>query len=298
MTLLSGTVLLCSLGCWLTRAVFLDCYSIAQEGRPAPSPQAAPRTVGPVQYQMTAAIARRDTRIFLRTTGQWTQLLLVGALIVVYLLNFKHFRTLQDSRLIGTMGIFYINFALSGLVVTTLGARFLYPAVSLEGKAFWALQVAPITGSTIVRGKVRWGLIPMGSVAVLLAAGSGLITQLDSWLIAVSMGLASLCTIALSGLAVGMGAMWPQFHLDNPTRIASGLGGVLFMLLGLTYLVFSGALTGWPIVALRDYLGNGYIPRPIRLVQLGACLIGFIVLTGLTFWLPMRIGAQRLDAGQ
>jgi ABC-2 type transport system permease protein len=299
-SLVSGTISACAVGVWLSRGVLFDCFSMAQEGRPARSRDDSPRQVSGVGYieDPIKAIARRDTRIFLRTTGQWTQLLLVAALVVVYLFNFKHFRALQETKMIGTLGIFYINFALSGLVVTTLGARFLYPSVSLEGRAFWAVQVAPIFGKTVLAGKVRWGLIPMTIVATLLAVGSGLITQLEPWMILTSMVLALLSTISLSGLAVGMGAMWPQFHLDNPTRIASGLGGVLFMLIGLSYLVVTGVLSAWPIVALRDFLGSGYVPRTVRLIQIGACALGFIGLSLLTFWLPMWLGARRLDEGQ
>ena len=62
-----------------------------------------------------SALLARDNRLFVRNAAQWTQLLLIGALVIVYLFNFKHFRSLQTAKIINATGIFYVNFALSGL---------------------------------------------------------------------------------------------------------------------------------------------------------------------------------------
>ncbi len=299
--LLSGTFAACTLGVWLARATFLESFSTAQEGISSggSSGRTSDSKIVNAVYvgKSTDAIARRDTRIFLRTASQWTQLLLVGALIIVYLFNFKHFRALQETKIISSIGIFYLNFALSGLVVSTLAARFLYPSVSLEGKAFWALQVAPIDGGTIVRGKLKWGLIPAIAVALILAVGSGLITGLSGWLVVNSMILAFICTFAVSGMAVGLGAAWPQFHLDNPTRIASGMGGVLFMLLALTYLLAAGILSAWPLIVLRQVIEGAAAPSAQRLVMAAASFSGLMAISSAVYLIPMRLGARRLTDG-
>ena len=107
--------------------------------------------------------------MFFRTPAQWTQLLLVGALILVYLLNFRYFRALGESGLIRPKGLFAINYFLGGLVITTLAARFIYPSVSLEGHAFWRIRAAPITFGQLLHGKARWGGGPLMLLAVLLA---------------------------------------------------------------------------------------------------------------------------------
>ena len=44
-------------------------------------------------------------------------------------------------------------------------------------------------------------------LSVILAVGSGLITQLDAWLITVSAGVAVLTTIGIAGLGGGLGAL-------------------------------------------------------------------------------------------
>ncbi|MEE2789425.1 MAG: hypothetical protein VX589_18955 [Myxococcota bacterium] len=300
--LFGGAASAVTVSTWLARRILTPGFMTAQEGQVArhrsdSAQQPTANTVKTARYPngVSSAIRQRDLKIFLRTTGQWTQLLLVGALVVVYLFNFKHFRALQDSGLLGPLGIFFINYALGGLVVTTLVARFLYPSVSLEGRAYWAIQVAPMYCRDLLKGKVQFGLFPLLAVAAVLAIGSGLITGLPNWMLVSSLSIGGITSIALIGLGVGMGGIWPQFHLDNPTRIASGLGGVLFMLLGIAYLVATAFLVGWPLGALQRFFETGFIPRPTRIWQFAGLVLGAIVLSVITYAVPMRMGAKSLE---
>ena len=164
--------------------------------------------------QINSGIVKRDYLMFRRTPSQWTQLLLVGALIVVYLLNFKYFQALQDSGILGSLGVYGINFGLSGLVIATLAVRFLFPAISLEGKAFWCLESAPISIDTLLKAKRAWGFPPILIIGSLLCLGAGIITELRVGLIIVSLGITALYTWTVC--SANLGGFDPQFNLDNP----------------------------------------------------------------------------------
>ncbi len=302
-TLYLSAATACALGAWLARAVYLRSFTRAQEGR-VEGQGLLLRLLGPlmrrrrppkVPRSVTAAFVSRSNRMFVRTTGQWTQLLLVAALVVVYLFNFKYFRTLQATGIIGDRGLFFVNLVLGGLVVTTVAVRFLYPAVSLEGRAYWAVQVAPITAAQLLRAHVRWGLWPLMALAVGLTVASDLIVGLPTWMIPASAVIAALMTWALCGMGVGLGATAPRFHEANPARIASGMGGVLFMLGGLFYMVLTLILVGWPIAALGYWLETGYVPRTARLLQFAAMLLGAVLLSVAAHVVPMRMGARALE---
>ncbi|MCA9537427.1 MAG: hypothetical protein KC620_00985 [Myxococcales bacterium] len=296
-----GATAACVLAAWLARATWLRSFLIAQEGRVEGEGLLA-RLLGgwlgrrPARWTGTPvrALLDRDSRVFFRTTGQWTQLLLVAALVVVYLFNFKYFRTLEETGVIGPMGLLFVNLALSGLVVTTIAVRFLYPAVSLEGRAFWAVRVAPITAEHLLRAKMAWGLWPLQGLALALTVASDLIVGLPEWMIAVSVALSALMTVGLTGMGVGLGALWPRFHLDNPARIASGAGGVTYMLLALSYLVVMLVLTGFPLAALQYLIETGYAPSTGRQVRLTLMALGAIALTVAAWKLPLKLGAHAL----
>lgn len=292
----------CAAGAWLARLIYLPSFTRAQEGR-VEGRGVLVRLLGPlmgrrrppkVPRSVLAAFVARDNRVFVRTTGQWTQLLLVAALVVVYLFNFKYFRTLQSTGIIGDRGLFFVNLVLGGLVVTTVAVRFLYPAVSLEGRAYWAVQVAPITSEQLLKAHVRWGLWPLMALAVGLTVASDLIVGLPLWMLPVSAAVAAMMTWALCGMGVGLGATAPRFHEPNPARIASGMGGVLFMLGGLFYMALTLALLGWPLSAFGYWLDTGFVPRPVRLVQFAGLTVAAVLLSVAAHALPMRWGARAL----
>ena len=292
---------------WIADALYLSSFSLAQEGRTGSDEGRLARLLSPLVSRLAgvsgpwpsdpvSVVVRRDTRLFLRTTSQWTQLVLICALVVVYAFNFKHFRTLMEAGQVGPIFLFFLNFLLGGLVVTTLAARFLYPAVSLEGRAFWVVSAAPVEARTLLRAKVRWGLGPLVVVALALAISSGALSGVSWPYVVGAAALSSLAAWSLAGLAVGLGAQDPQFNEQNPARIASGVGGVVFMFLGLAYLAAMTGLLTWPMLWVDRAVTLGWSPGPARWAGAAALTVAALGLSVLTHALPMRRGATRLDA--
>ncbi len=94
-------------------------------------------------------------KIFLRDVSQWSQLLLLLALVLVYLYNF---RVLDLDRIPYMSGFIknvyaFVNLAMAGLVMSTVCARFVFPAVSAEGAAFWIIRTAPVSMSAFLWSK-------------------------------------------------------------------------------------------------------------------------------------------------
>src|ERR1700741_844178 len=88
------------------------------------------------------AVIRKDLRLFLRDATQWSQLFLLAALVVVYLLNIKNLAIqLPMVRWI----VSFINLGLAGFVLAALSVRFLFPSVSIEGRSFWIIRTIPVS---------------------------------------------------------------------------------------------------------------------------------------------------------
>ena len=85
-----------------------------------------------------------------------------------------------------------------------------------------------------------------------------------------------------SGLAVGLGALYPNFGEDNPSKIVSGFGGTLNLVLSLIFVL---VVLGIKAIPCFYYFGrSAYTGDQFRLVivlsmggiavfSLGACLI-------------------------
>lgn len=304
-----GAVAACALGAFLAEGLYLRAFSLSQEGRRGADGERSESMIGrllaPLRRPPTvprgplSALVGRDARIFFRTTSQWTQLLLIGALVIVYIYNFKHFRTLQTTGLIGPTGLFFLNVLLAGFVITTIAARFLYPSVSLEGRAFWAIQAAPIDTRTLLRAKVRWGLWPLLVVGELLAVGSAVLIDAPPALAVSQAVVVGLMCYALTGLGVGMGAADPQFHEDNPARIAGSVGGVVFMLTGLAYLVVLVVLLARPIWLLTTLVDRPqFRPETGLVLRYGLQTAGAVVMSVVAHVVAVRLGARKLEQAE
>jgi len=90
-------------------------------------------------------------------------------------------------------------------------------------------------------------------------------------------------TFALNGLAVGLGILYPNVKESNPNKIVSGFGGTLCFVLSSIYLIAS--------LALLVLGGGGYHAHSDWVI---ASIAGFIVLSGVIGWLPMKMGLKQL----
>src|SRR5262249_18048661 len=84
----------------------------------------------------------KDVKVFLRDTTQWSQLLLLAALAFVYVYNF---RVLDLSRIPYMSAVVknvyaFVNLAMAAFVLSAVAVRFVFPAVSAEGAAFWIVR--------------------------------------------------------------------------------------------------------------------------------------------------------------
>src|SRR5204863_450222 len=74
----------------------------------------------------------KDVKLFFRDTTQWSQLILLAVLVVVYLFNIKALPLHRGEQ----VGFFYVtlvsflNLGLAGFVLAAIAARFIFPAVS------------------------------------------------------------------------------------------------------------------------------------------------------------------------
>ena len=97
----------------------------------------------------------KDLKVFLRDVSQWSQLLLLLALVLVYLYNF---RVLDLERIPYMSGVIknvyaFVNLAMAGFVMATVAVRFVFPAVSAEGAAFWIIRTRADLGCATSSGR-------------------------------------------------------------------------------------------------------------------------------------------------
>ena len=179
------------------------------------------------------------------------------------------------------------------LILASLTTRFVFPLMSLEGRRFWILGLAPVTRRQLVWQKYWLSVATTSVFTIGLASLSAWRLQLDRATAVFSVIAVAATTLALSGLAVGLGSLYPNFEEDNPSRIVSGMGGTLNFILSIVYVVL--VLAGLAVIlfgeSIERTLGVGAVSVWGRL-GVGVWIAGW---TLLTWVLPMRLGIRHLE---
>jgi ABC-2 type transport system permease protein len=197
-----------------------------------------------ISPQMTALVFK-DARIFWRDPAQWTQFMIFFGLLCIYVANLRNVAFEFKQPYWETL-ISYLNLAASALTLSTLTTRFVYPMFSLEGRRVWILGLSPVGLRRVVLQKFWMSFIVSAFITVGLMIASAMMLKLP-WL-RVTYFAVSICLMsaALSGLAVGLGALFPNFREDNPSKIVSSFGGTLCLVISFVYNTSIVALLAMP----------------------------------------------------
>jgi ABC-2 type transport system permease protein len=189
----------------------------------------------------------KDLKIFLRDVSQWSQLLLLLALVLLYLYNFSVLDLQRVPYMSGYLKNIYafLNLGMAGFVMATVAVRFVFPAVSAEGAAFWIIRTSPISLRDFLWSKFWTGLVPVLVLTEVLTIAANEFLGVDPLLKLMAAVAIVLMSFALVGLAVGLGARYPRFGGD-PSQVAGSYGGVAFMMQAVLFVIVMIGLLGWP----------------------------------------------------
>lgn len=168
----------------------------------------------------------KDLRGLARDAKQWSQMLIMFGLLLLYVLNLR--RLPVDFGNPYSQGLIaFLNLATVSLILATFTSRFIYPLLSLESQQLWLLGLLPMQRFTLLIVKFMFTLavstFAAGSVIFLAAA---VLNLPPAWRWLDFIACFSVC-VGLSGISIGMGARFPMLGQRNPARIASSFGGTL-----------------------------------------------------------------------
>jgi ABC-2 type transport system permease protein len=240
----------------------------------------------------------KDVKIFLRDVSQWVQLLPLLALVLLYLYNFRILDLERIPYLSGFIKSVYalVNLGMAGFVMATVAVRFVFPAVSAEGAAFWILRTSPVSMHDFLWSKFWTALVPVLLFTEGLTIAANELLGVDPFLKVVAAGGVAAMTFALVGLAIGLGARYPRFGADA-TQAAGSYGGVMFMVVAVLLVVVVIALLGWPssMYLLAQTGRFRYQLTTVRMALMAACFAGAVALCAAAWLLSMRSGVRALE---
>jgi ABC-2 type transport system permease protein len=232
----------------------------------------------------------KDIKTFFRDPLQWSQFAIFFGLIGVYVLNLRTLPFELDSPLWRNT-VTFLNLGATALTMAMLQVRFVFPLLSLEGKRFWILGLAPLKLKELLLEKFFLSLAGSLVITELLVIGSCLMLKVSWTMTILSAGTILVMCLAISGLSVGMGAIFPNFKEDNPAAIVSGFGGTLLLILSLFYV---GTIISLEATVLYWYLSGQLTQEGFRaMLYILTPLV--LIISLLTCLVPLGWGYRRLE---
>ena len=222
----------------------------------------------------------------------------MGAIIFVYgynltILPIRDIPTLYIGELNDTL--VYFNGPFIGFILAAISMRFVFPSISIEGHAFWAVKSSPVRPSRILQIKFMLYFFPVLAIGLALCYIANNVFRVTHsllfWLSFINVGLMSL---VITSLAIGLGAYHARFDSNNPIKIAASYGGFVFMLYSALYVLNLLILQAYPLFRLyfhRFYPLTGfreYFFIGLSFFLLLACTYAWVMI-------PMKTGRFAIE---
>jgi ABC-2 type transport system permease protein len=298
-----------ALGWFLSGSIYISAYSGASAGEQFKRIRGRTfieRVTAPLaaRHPEIMLLVIKDIKTFLRDPAQWSQVLIFFGILTLYIGNLRNFSYPLEQPFYKNL-ISFLNLGATCMTLATMTSRFVFPLISLEGRRFWILGLVPLSRRNIMLAKFYFALL--GSLLLttslillsnyILSDGDGNSGTQDAFVLRVQLATGVLISIGLSGLSVGMGAIFPSFSERNPSKIVSGFGGTLTLILAIGLVVFS--IIGEGVVCHRylvpQLTPEGVIKEAQSQATVYVVMGGVALLNLLCAYIPMKAGIRALE---
>jgi ABC-2 type transport system permease protein len=193
----------------------------------------------------TRLFVLKDLRTFRRDPVQWAQVLILGGILFLYFVNIPRLPHSQYALYQRTL-IGLLNVAVIGLMLATYTSRFVFPMMSLEGRNFWILGLLPVSRERLLFSKFAYAATVTGLTSLGLALLSEVMLRLPWPVLVVHLITMLVLSLGLSAISVGLGTYLVNLKESNPSKIATGFGGTINLLVSLIFAVVAILLAGVP----------------------------------------------------
>jgi ABC-2 type transport system permease protein len=192
-------------------------------------------------------LLKKEFLQFFREPGQWIHLSVIVFLIVIFIVSLGGI----DNGMFNASNynlraiIYLVIFSFNLFLISSLSLRFAFPAISLEGDAYWKLKSSPISMKKFLTIKFTI----LFSFIFLMGQGLNYFSHLsfpEPLYLTSSINIGFI-TFAIVSLNFGMGSLFINLKEKSPIRIASSQGASLTFLFTIVLIVFIIALLFIPI---------------------------------------------------
>ncbi|MFZ2958124.1 MAG: hypothetical protein WA705_14650 [Candidatus Ozemobacteraceae bacterium] len=246
----------------------------------------------------TRVVASKEITFFFRDPAIFSQLFMMIAIVFVYgynlsILPLKDLPQLYSGEV--NDSLVYLNGPFIGFILAAISMRFVYPSISLEGKAFWAVKASPIRPSRLLTIKFFLYLVPNMLLGWILCLISNRLFQVTTPILRViSFANVTMMAVVTTALAIGLGAVYARFDADNPLKVAGSFGGFVYMVANGVFILNLLICQVYPMY--RFYFSRFYPLRDLPgRVFVGCSLLVLVVCVAAWTIIPLARGREAIE---
>lgn len=246
---LSSAAALVTLAYWISEAFYLRSYTNALVSSRTVKSDFMGRLLRFIPAGARFLVLK-EVKNLKRDPKEWSQVLLIFALIFVYVYNFKSFprdRTALPTVFLESL-LSFLNMGLLTFVVGAISVRFVYPSFQLEGKPFWLVLTSPVDVRDVYYRKLAFYVALSLAFALTLNSLSNHFIASPPFLYCLSFGYVILVAVICPVIAFYFGTKY--MNLREPPNPYGGLGGILTMLAIISFSLLTLVALGWSSYAI------------------------------------------------
>jgi ABC-2 type transport system permease protein len=217
-------------------------------------------------------LLRKEGKTFLRTPAQWSQLLIVGALVAVFVINMKMIPLPHPSV---KNFVSYLNLAMAVFIVSGLNSRFTFTSIPGEGPGQVHILASPYPKVKFYRFKLMFHLLPQLLIGFALYALGDLALHFDGFTRLIALVFLMPAIVFLTVLSLVLGIETNETNPLSPEHVIVSKQGISYMLWSMIYLVGGMAFLARPVGV---YYWHRFTREAVPYAEIAAWFAAFLLL--------------------
>ncbi len=216
-------------------------------------------------------LLRKEWKTFMRTPAQWSQLLIVGALVAVFVINMKMIPMPHPSV---RNFVSYLNLIMAVFIVAGLNSRFTFTSIPGEGPGQVHIFSSPCEKGAFYRFKLWFHLLPLLLVGFTLYGLGDLALDFDGFTRIVALVFLAPAIAFLTVFSLVLGIETNATNPLSPEQVILSKQGISYMLWSMIYVVGGMLFLARPV---GIYYWNFFTRRAIPRAEIAAWFAGFLL---------------------
>jgi ABC-2 type transport system permease protein len=229
---------------------------------------------------------RKEMKTFLRTPAQWSQLLIVGALVAVFVINMKMIPLPHPSV---RNFVSYLNLIMAVFIVSGLNSRFTFTSIPGEGPGQVHILSSPYAKVKFYRFKLLFHLLPLLLIGFALYALGDLALHFDAFTRVIALVFLPPAIIFLTLLSLVLGIETNETNPLSPEHVIISKQGISYMLWSMIYLAGGLLVLARPV---GIYYWQRFTRQAVSYAEISAWFAGFLLLNAVLIAYYYRRGRR------